>query len=243
MGTMSLCTTPRLGAPGWVSLLLAASLASELTAQDPAQLQGLVTEAGTDRPIIGAVIEIDSLGLRAISNARGEFALPAVPAGEHRVEVRQFGYITIALRVRLPRNAPIRVGLAPEPIALEGIEVMVRRLEEAERTQASRRNSHPRSVEYIGPGRIEETVGLPEHLLQSGGVDIGRCRAGAGGCPRICINERPARGGLAELNSYPIEALHSIEIYSGVPTVRVYTRSFMEAVANGQEQLRSLRFC
>ncbi len=225
------------------TLLLCVPWPTPLHAQDHPPVRGVILEAGSDRPIAGAVIEVEGESARAISNLAGEFVLPLLSEGSYLLEIRQFGFTTVRVPIDVPRRSPLRVGLAPEPIGLEGLTVTARRLAAAEEVQTSRRNSYPRAVQFIAPERIESHQGPAEFLLQTAGVDVSRCRAERRGCPRICIDERVAHGGLDELNSYPVEVIHSIEIYAGLPTVRAYTKPFMEAVALGREQLRNLRFC
>ncbi len=238
----------------WILTILTLPLsAQEPSAQEAGVLTGVVTEAGTGLPVGAAVVEIEDLQLRAITATTGSFTLRGIPEGEHLVSIRQFGYMTLEVRVNLPRSFPLRVTIDVDPIHLEGFEIGGRRIESAELEIRNRRNAVPTPVRFISPERIQETAGIPTEILQSGGVMLTLCvDAWGGGCARvrglvvpvrICIDERPARGGIWELDSYPKEEIHSMEAYGDGAMVRVYTIRFMQAVASGREFIRNLRFC
>jgi hypothetical protein len=207
------------------------------------QIKGTVVETGTAQPLVGAIVEIEVLGLRARTDSAGEFIIAGVPEGDHWLEIHHTGYQPLRRRVAIPLMAPLRIVAYPYVFDLEGLEVRTQRLEPAVRAQTRRRNSHPNTVSYIGPEEVSRAVGTLDRLLPMRGVDIGSCRYDGGHCPDICIDDRQIYGGLDELNSYRKEEIHSIEVFRRDEVVRVYTMRFMEAVASGRARLLPYRFC
>jgi len=64
----------------------------EVAAQTAAgTLSGQVSNAATDALLQGALVEIPSLGVQALTNNIGEYVLNGVPAGSHELVVRYTG--------------------------------------------------------------------------------------------------------------------------------------------------------
>jgi len=60
--------------------------------------------------------------------------------------------------------------------------------------------------------------------------------------PVVCIDERPASGGIAELRAYPKESLYRIEVHERGRMIRAYTMWFMGQVQAGRiSMLTTLR--
>lgn len=89
---------------------------------------GWVTDGATGAPLESAVISLDPLGIRRLSDARGWFDLGEVPGGGYVLTVESLGHETRtdSIRVLGGRTLEIRVQLYTEPIELEGITVSAR---------------------------------------------------------------------------------------------------------------------
>ena len=96
-------------------------LAAQLLAQDraPAALEGIVTVAGTDEPVSGAVVELKWNGggavdaLFAATQTNGRFLFRAVPPGEYLVVATRNGYLPAELGQRSPTRRGVPLSLAP----------------------------------------------------------------------------------------------------------------------------------
>jgi TonB-dependent receptor len=75
----------------WLVAGCLALLASGAMAQATGSIAGRVSDPG-GAALPGAQVSIPALGLRAASNAQGEFTLPGVPVGSHEVAVEYLGY-------------------------------------------------------------------------------------------------------------------------------------------------------
>jgi TonB-linked SusC/RagA family outer membrane protein len=103
-------------------LTLLLTSASLVAAQQTGTVTGRITEAGTDRPVAQAQLNIVGTTLGAITNATGDYALRGVPSGDYKLRVLRVGYaeqkipITVVAAQSLTRNVtitPIPVSLAP----------------------------------------------------------------------------------------------------------------------------------
>jgi hypothetical protein len=121
------------------ALLLAISLpmlrprtARLLAQQDTSRIAvtGVVGDAQSGLPIEGAVVAIPEIGLRTVSDRNGRFALSGIPPGEHNWLFRMLGYADWEEEMEVENLERLRVGLLPQPIALQNITATVDRLAE-----------------------------------------------------------------------------------------------------------------
>ncbi len=73
-------------------LALALWATAPAVAQDTATLAGVVTDAETGQPVVGAGVVIPALGIGAVSQRDGSFAIEGVPAGAHAVRTGAYRY-------------------------------------------------------------------------------------------------------------------------------------------------------
>ncbi len=94
----------------------------------PAVLVGTVTDAGTGRPLTGAVVTINGTSLRIVSDARGRFVLFGVPTGTQALQVEMLGYQERIAPVepQAGRTLEVTVPISTKPIELPALEVTVR---------------------------------------------------------------------------------------------------------------------
>ena len=97
-----------------LSLLAALSVAAPLAAQT-GPLEGVVFDAVTGEPLVGATVatEIDGRRLGAVTDSEGGFRLD-LPDGPHRLAVRFVGYAPESVVVVVPSAERVVVRLAPD---------------------------------------------------------------------------------------------------------------------------------
>lgn len=86
----------------FAAITLSIAIASAARAQGT--LVGYVREDSTGRPVAGALIDIEAVKKRAVSDSSGHYVLAKVPGGLHQVRVRQIGYYPSAMMIRLIGN-------------------------------------------------------------------------------------------------------------------------------------------
>lgn len=91
------------------------------------RLLGRLHDAGTGWPVAGALVALDSLHLRAITNERGEFRFGAVPPGTHELTIRHIGYGVRVWEAEVKRRSStlLEIELAPRAIELEPLAIRV----------------------------------------------------------------------------------------------------------------------
>jgi len=111
------------------SLGLALAFAAALQAPQ-AMLGGVVTDAGTGRPLPGATIVLVDEETAVLSDAQGAYLFRGVPAGPQHVAVTQLGYHPRTVHALVPAAGPLvlDVALEPDPIRLDELAVEARAL-------------------------------------------------------------------------------------------------------------------
>ena len=93
-----------------------------------ASVHGTVTDAETGDAIASAVVSVPELQLVALTDARGRYRLPSVPAGLQHIDVTHLGYDGRGLHAFVPAvgSVEVHVALDRRPVPLEGVEVVTR---------------------------------------------------------------------------------------------------------------------
>jgi TonB-linked SusC/RagA family outer membrane protein len=96
-----------------------------LAAQAAGTIRGKVVEAGTQRPINGAQITVVGTGRGTLTNASGDFLLPAVPAGQHRVRAQFIGFAAAEQTVTVVagQSGVLNFTISPSAVALDELVV------------------------------------------------------------------------------------------------------------------------
>ncbi len=107
----------------WLAVL--ALVAMPLHAAAQGTVTGTVTEAGTQRPLGNAQVYIEGTSFGSLSNARGQFLILNVPAGEHvvRAELIGFAAAEATVTVQAGQTATANFELRQTALALDQIVV------------------------------------------------------------------------------------------------------------------------
>ena len=143
-------------------LLLATLLAGSFTmAQEPGrarfQVAGRVVERGSGEPVVLASVVIEELGLWAVTDAEGRFALSGVPAGKHALVISLLGYETKTLPLDVRGSvSKLTVDLAVSSLTLDAVVVTAR--EGGEITTSSKISKQ--TLEHIQPSSLRDVMQL-----------------------------------------------------------------------------------
>src|SRR5262245_27920511 len=88
-------------------------------------IAGTIFEAGTQRPLAGAAVELVDLDRGALSDSLGRYRLESIPAGPQHLSVKRLGFEPRTLHALVPRQGvlEINISLAPRPLPLQAVEV------------------------------------------------------------------------------------------------------------------------
>lgn len=90
------------------------------------QIHGIVRDATTQQPMIGANVMVIDTELGAATNTEGRFRIDRIPTGSHHLRITMIGYepqVYLNLPVTVARPVMIEADLIAEPIQVEAVEV------------------------------------------------------------------------------------------------------------------------
>jgi TonB-linked SusC/RagA family outer membrane protein len=125
---------------------------ASLKADTKGTVKGLVTDAETKKPLIGATVSIPELRLGAITDDKGKFSFEA-PAGTHIVQIRYVGYEVTK------RKLLVRAGETTKfDLALSGTDVMTNEVVVTGLTGEVDKRKLGNMVSNVGGNEIAKTV-------------------------------------------------------------------------------------
>ncbi|HYJ79828.1 MAG TPA: carboxypeptidase regulatory-like domain-containing protein [Longimicrobiaceae bacterium] len=216
------------------------AFASPLAAQQPpaatATVVGRVVDAVSGAGVPRAQVRLPALGRMVLTSEEGYFLIDGVPEGEHEWAFRRLGYADWDQVSPVKDGDRLTVRMLPRPAVLEGITVTANAFEVNRRRVAMR-------VDAVD----EETI-MASGLTNAVDILSSRANVAVAACPpsneRACvwvhndlirpavwIDDEPAPGGLTQLLIYPAAELYTIEAFGGGRAIRVYTRRYVERLA------------
>ncbi len=213
--------------------------ASDSVAQDnPGEevrlrLVGQVVDVTTGAAVSSARVSVAASEWMSLTNREGRFLLHDLDPGIHTLTVEQLGYHTLVVQVQAARETPpLRLSIQPDPILLEGLEVVSRRFERRRRAAGIRvsefnQDDFVTSNHRSAAEMLEERLPIQRVRCSDGGFE---CISARGGRfrPTVCIDEAPQIDAWNALAAYSPHEFHMIEVYGNGGLVRAYTHSFME---------------
>ena len=225
-----LCGVAAVGLAGGVLALGPASLRAQ---EPPARgtVAGVVRDS-TGAGIAGAEITIVGTGLRAHTNAQGEFRLTNVPAGTITVGVRRLGFIPTVASIAIGVNEAAAMSVIVAPLAQALAAVIVRgdrRFDEHGRLagfyQRRSRSSGGHfltrdQIEKRNPAQLTDLFrSVPgARIYSSTFSNVVRFR-GMRCAPLVWLDGFPATAGEFDLDALDPYIIEGIEVYLGVATV------------------------
>ena len=221
-----------------LALLIAAPLPAQVDDRaEPVTIKGTVIDVTTGSPVPGVVVTVEGTRRSAFTDTTGAFALTNVEPGIITLIAEQLGYLQMRTTLEARSDLAIRIDVRPNPIVLEGLRVMVDRLETRRRAAGvSVRALEQEDLAVLG------SMELLQAIRSRGGINIIPC-SGWGGFTDLCvwrrgrpvsarvwIDERPAIAGLDELSMYDTDEIYAVEVYDR-RVIRVYTKQYMQYAA------------
>ena len=206
-------------------LLLLFSLS--ISAQNTAELIGMVTDKVTHQPLIGADIYIKELNKGVSTDARGQYRLAHLPEGNYTVWFSFLGYQTFGKKISVKGQMRSDVSLKEQAEEISGVTVSGKSIAHQKKEQSM-------PVTVIDMSNLRGTVSsVQDILLKTVGITL-RSSGGVGSSSRISvrglegkrigffIDELPLgeQTDYIDINDIPIDMIDRIEIYKGVVPAR-----------------------
>jgi TonB family protein len=225
-----LCGVAAIGLAGGALALAPASLRAQET--DPRGTVAGIVRDSSGAGIAGAEITIMGTGLRAHTNAQGEFRLTNVPAGTISVGVRRLGFIPTVGSIAIGPNEAATMAVIVTPLAQALAAVIVRgdrRFEEHGRLAGFyQRRSRSSGGHFITREQIDQRNpaqltdlfrSVPGARIYSSTFNnVVRFR-GMRCAPLVWLDGFPATAGEFDLDALDPYIIEGIEVYLGVATV------------------------
>jgi TonB-dependent starch-binding outer membrane protein SusC len=109
---------PRLAVAA-AALALLGGMLQPLSAQSTGAIRGQVIETATQHPLSGVQVFLQGTTRGTVSDARGNFLIPAVPAGTYNVQVQMIGYSRAEQQVTVTAEQTAQVSFQLSQAAIE----------------------------------------------------------------------------------------------------------------------------
>ncbi|MDE2781922.1 MAG: carboxypeptidase-like regulatory domain-containing protein [Gemmatimonadota bacterium] len=202
--------------------------------EDRARIVGVIIDAATDMPLAGAYVSVETSDWGSLTTDNGRFLLCEVGDGSHLVTVERLGYITLQSRVQADASGdPVALQMRPDPVLLEGLEIVSDRFERRRRAAATRVLAFDQE-DLAGSGywSAADFVDMRSGIMSTQ-CGLNRCIYYRGRVvePTVYLDEFLLIGGWSHLEGIPTSQLYMIEVYRRGTHIRAYTHSFMERAA------------
>jgi len=201
---------------------------------DAAHIVGLVIDGSTEAPLEGAYVSVAASDWGSLTTDDGRYLLCEIGSGTHVVTAERLGYETLIVAIEANASgSPVQLRMRPDPILLEGLEIVTNRFERRRRASA-----------HIVRAYDQEELASSPYWTAADFVDsrpgvfttpcgINRCIYSRGSVvePTVYLDEFPLIGGWIQLESLPTSQLYMIEVYRRGTHIRAYTHGFMERAA------------
>lgn len=159
-----------------LACLILPLLCAAVSAADNGTIQGVVKDGQSGEPLPGANILVVGTGIGTVSDLKGEYILPKVPAGEHTLRVTYIGYDQLEARVNVPADAKVKQDFQLKYVGLQVGEVVVTAQAEGQMQAINQQLASPSIVNIVSSARIQELpdANAAESIRRLPGVSITR---------------------------------------------------------------------
>ncbi|MBA3578531.1 MAG: carboxypeptidase regulatory-like domain-containing protein [Gemmatimonadaceae bacterium] len=197
-------------------------------AQGTVAINGVITDP-EGLPIYGALVALPGTGHETRSDERGEFRFVGLQAGGVDIAVRRLGFAPTSVVVNLASGVTperVRIVLTALPALLDQVTVQRTRMSYTGRLAGYYQRLDQRSGgQFITRADIErdESRSLSQLLSRSPGINRVALRSGGGAVrmrgracrPLVWIDGVPMPAGEVDLDAFPLNTLHGVELYLG----------------------------
>ena len=242
--------------PTLLAALLLAALGppGPARAQDAGVVRGRVADAGNLSPVAEAFVAQAGAMRGVLTDSSGIFALPLDPELPRAIRVVRLGYKP--LDARIPPGGGrglLNVMLIPDPVQLEGLTVLAKRLEQRRRgpygvVDVLTREELQAAPEGTGFELLQRLVPFASPCIDDMNTEA-LCLGGRPGPDgprrlRVCLDDTLVPPDMMEtfLSDVGPRRLYMVEVYSLVGEVRLYTPAYVQRLLDGGGDVPPLSF-
>jgi TonB family protein len=219
---------PRLNARLRWLCAISVIFSSMAQAQTGRELKGVVTDS-SGIPLFGAIVEVAGSSMKTRTNERGEFLITGMTPGNATITFRRLGFAGTSRSAQLVdgQSAPaLNIALAALPTMVKPVVVQAGRVEYSGRLAGYYERLHRKSNgSFINREQIDRANNktLSQLLASSPGISALSLSSGGGGVrirgmrcrPLVWLDGVPLPAGEVDLDAFPLNTLHGIELYLG----------------------------
>ena len=202
-------------------------------AAEPLRVGGVVLEAGTDEPVLGAVVRLDEHYLWAVTDVDGAFSMENVQQGSYTLEVSCLGYVTETRQISVRKNlTDIVIRLSLNTLALQEVVVTAEKSKDNINTTQTIGRTALDHLQMNSTGGITALLPGGKTLnpdlttesslsLRSGGSTVGNAAfSTAVEINGVRMGDNASFGEMAGIGtrSLSVENIESVEVITGVPS-------------------------
>jgi hypothetical protein len=143
------------------------------------KISGIVKDARSGDPLVGANISVEGSKLGASSTIDGSFAIVNVPSGEYRLRASLLGYTptsVVGVRVFIDQTSEVKIVLSEEAIQAQEVVIVAQRPVVQKDVASSTANISSKEIESLPVSSVSAVVGL-QAGIQAGLVIRGSSNA------------------------------------------------------------------
>ena len=108
-----------------LALFATSAVAQSAPPAETGRVEGVVTDVETGAPVVGAGVVIPALGIGAVTDREGRYAIADVPPGDHAVRAGAYTYHMTDYAVTVPtEGGPVTLDAPLAPGAAQGCAVL-----------------------------------------------------------------------------------------------------------------------
>jgi hypothetical protein len=227
-------------------LLARPSVGQELDGGTTTRIQGEVLDLETGAPLPGAFVAPRGLRTGFLADSLGRFVLHLPSAPVHYLYVERLGYVTSELDVgAVEGERPLQILLRPDPVLLDGIEVLANRWDRRRRffdgsVRVFEQADLVRSGAMDMLSLVKSRAGAHVRRCGPGGLEFCVWRRGRLRRMDVCLDEMHLFDGGRALETFSPQDFYMVEVYDRGMQVRVYTEHFVAQAASRGLPVRPL---
>jgi hypothetical protein len=221
-------------------------VAQEAEGAATTRVHGEVLDFETGAPLAGAFVAPRGLRTGFLADSLGRFVLELPWAPVHYLYVERLGYVTSELDVgTVEARRPLQILLRPDPVLLDGIEVLANRWDRRRRFfEGSVRVFEQADLARSGAldmlSLVQSRAGAHVRRCGPGSLDFCVWRRGRLRHMQVCLDEMHLFDGGRALETFSPQDFYMVEVYDRGLQIRVYTEHFVAQAATRGLPVRPL---